>query len=221
MKERPILFSAPMVRALLAGTKTQTRRVVKPQPHRIGWYTQDDKPGVQFDWHEVDEYGDPLDSVIRCPYGVPGDRLYVREVYYQLGHWEPVAGQVTRKGNRQKWRFVVDSDEIRFDAPPEFRKGRHSKDPGASVWHKRLARFMPRAASRLTLEVTDVRVERVQSISTLDAMAEGAAPKPVAGGTLSYTHGFRVLWDNINNRPWLCWDDNPWVWVVTFKVVKP
>jgi hypothetical protein len=179
--DRPILFSRSMVLAILAGQKTQTRRTVRMTDlEYIGPRDCEDDPAS---WGWEDEYGDfhtlsrdASDGIpIPCPYGVPGDRLWVREEHYRYGHWEPILG-VTTKTGRQKWRFMADSDVILYDPPKTYRKGMHARDPSASCWHKRLARFMPRSASRITLEVTSIRVERLQTISEEDARAEGVPP---------------------------------------------
>lgn len=219
MKERPILFSGPMVRAILDVRKTQTRRVVKPQPQKSGrWWSWKNWEGSD----DGDRFGPMLASIISAnsSYGAPGDRLWVREEHYRFGHWEPVPGVRTKTG-RMKWRFVADSQEVCFDAPDIFRKGRHHKDPGTPAWHKRLARFMPRLASRITLEITDVRVERLQDISEEDAMAEGCEwqhwtfPNSTTPGKTSYC----VLWESINGAG--SWDANPWVCVVSFRRIEP
>lgn len=207
-----------MVAAERAGRKSQTRRVVKGKA--LDWL----QPGMF-----TPEYvADPANSL--CPYGAPGDQLWVRETYYQLGHWEPIAGEVTRKGSRQKWRFVPDSEDVLFEAPAEFRKGRHHADPQTSAWHKRLGRFMPRKYSRRTLEVTEVRVERVQDISDTDAIAEGLIPVGGPHGQQMWAYSettggyfadpcvaFQMLWHSINGAE--SWSANPWVWVVSFKRV--
>lgn len=235
-RERPILFSGPMVRAILEGRKTQTRRVVKPQPHDnfypidVGEY-HPERVGRDGEFcpalKTFGAYDDQSDYP--APFH-PGDLLWVRESFYRFGHWEPVPG-VRTKGNRQKWRFVADSDETRFDAPVEYRKGRHHKDPSTPAWHKRLGRFMPRALSRITLEATGVRVERLQDISEADAKAEGIER---CGGNMlrwqrfpdfadddsyctSARDSFRTLWESINGAD--SWDANPWVWVIEFKRV--
>lgn len=251
MTERPILFSAQMVRAILAGQKVQTRRTVKPwQCKNAPLWSRLMRDGKEaFDWEELLSYGQDEDSGswgfgyddsgmgyvendawLSCPFGKPGDRLYVRESYYQRGHWEPVPG-VKTKGGRMKWRFVA-TGEIRFDEPEQYRKGRHHKDPQTVAWHRRLARFMPRSASRILLEVKAVRVERLQDISEADARAEGVEP---AGGFMT-TSGlwtnygsdgpslrtpsgsFRSLWGAINGAE--SWAANPWVWVVEFERVQ-
>lgn len=229
MADRPIPFSAPMVRALIDGRKTQTRRILNGVPE---WCGTDRKPGyscltpaghIEFRGHypgdaEVDAgYGSKF---VKLPY-LKGDRLYVREEYYQRGHWEPVEGAVTKKG-RQKWAFTPADDVILFDPPAEHRKGRRQADPGTVAWHKRLGRFMPRIASRMTLTVTGVRVERLQDCSEADAKAEGCdrAPIIMRNDYLSppetYQAGYRALWDSINGAG--AWEENPWVVAVTFTV---
>lgn len=230
MKERPILFSAPMVRAILDGTKTQTRRLVKlPMTRGIlgaaGWRPFD-----------LSLPNDRVSASHFSPYGAPGDRLWVREAHYRFGHWELVPG-VRTKGGRQKWRFVADSGETLF-VPPQgmrIRLGRHHKDPSTPAWHVRLARFMPRALCRTVLEVTSVRVERLHEITEFDAIAEGVemagerlerwrnySPPEREGGSRGTAptarESFFSLWEAINGTESLA--ANPWVWVVGFKRVE-
>jgi hypothetical protein len=198
MKERPILFSAPMVRAILSGTKTMTRRIVKPQPRQEpitngsadGTYTMWPNDDACLEWADV--IADPIYYAQAgfCSYGAPGDRLWVRETW-----------QESDRGVH----FRADTDIM----------------PG--TWRPSI--FMPRWASRITLEIADVRVERVQDISEEDAQAEGVQVTP---GHLSrpigskeqptpYSHrqAFAALWDTINGKR-APWDSNPWVWVVSF-----
>ena len=201
-----------MIRALLAGTKTQTRRVVKHQwpyllqePHYAtgkvltglsrqpgAWmefrHRQQDEPGYQ---------GSPASTLVLCPYGQPGDRLWVREghalddrrVFYRAAHVE-AEGSGPRVDVR--WRPSI---------------------------------HMPRWASRITLEVTEVRVERLQSISEEDAIAEGCTlecMRPTGDDSGSAIHGpggYLALWESINGPD--SWDANPWVWVVKFKRTAP
>lgn len=239
VREHPILFSAPMVRAILDGRKTQTRRVVKrtkaPECDLLT-APQWAKPGEAVFLESANPVRG-LTLLCRCPYGVPGDRLWVKETHYAFGHWEPVAFSKPRKRKgRQRWKFVPDSSEIRYDAPTDFRKGRHAKDPGTPAWHKRSSLHMPRKASRLTLEITGVRVERLQDISTNDAHAEGyqresfyrELDKAERIGSLARLTGSKAdnppkkwysdLWDSINRKG--SWAANPWVWVVEFRRVE-
>lgn len=173
IRERPILFSGAMVRAILEGRKTQTRRVVKAIGPDTRYVMTTGEIGLPAGvWREDGWLLPDIGPKFKCPYGVPGDRLWVREEHYRFGHWEPVQG-VRTKGGRQKWKFVADTTEVLFDAPPSFRRGRHHKDPEIKAWHKRLGRFMPKSLARTWLEITGVRVERLQDISEADALAEG------------------------------------------------
>ena len=189
MKERPILFSEPMIRAILNGTKTQTRRVLKPQP--TGWaggpgvWLPNGKPAPLV---PMDDTVLPFGRAIACPYGQPGDRLWVRETWARID------------GDRDE------RDAIAYRANGEAQADR---------W--RPAIHMPRAASRITLEITSVRVERLQDISEADAIAEGT--RGGHGSIPGYNHNatpvehYRSLWEFIKGP----WEANPWVWVVEFR----
>lgn len=232
MKERPIPFGAPMVRAILAGTKSQTRRVVTAK-HAADCevWAFDEARG---EW-EGGVYGDggakAHGMFARCPYGVPGDRLYVKEACWIWGRW--TLNGLTANG-RQRWRFRAEPDHrVRFDRPERTAR-RESPQPGFDGlpgWVYRHARFMPRWASRITLEVTGVRVERVQDIGEHDAIAEGVAD----GGCLTCGNpepcgcrdprpdardAFAWLWGQINGEGERGWHANPWVWVVEFKRIE-
>lgn len=210
MTDRPILFSAPMVRALLSGHKTQTRRVLKPPRGAAGRYTlchpQPDTEVASVWWHD----GDPDGGAARqlCPYGQPGDRLWVRETWSAPHVWEAL-------GSPPK--------EISPDEPIWYWA---DGNPTDGDWMRpKPSIHMPRWASRLTLKITEVRVERLQDISSADAKAEGAEPIHLQpGGTegdpsegrISYVEGYRKLWESINGKG--SWDANPWVWALTFEV---
>lgn len=210
VKERPILFSAPMVRALLDGSKTQTRRVVKPVIHcpewghavgRVGGAWRYGSPAAlglreRGDHWSVVLEGDVLQRMCTqeaygwgagsgCPYGQPGDRLWVRETWAPLtiGH-------------------AYCADPVWNSSP----SGR---------WHPSI--HMPRAASRIDLEITGVRVERLQNISEADAKAEGCPGLAPMGFCLSRIE-YRELWEAINGPG--SWAANPWVWVVEFRKVS-
>ncbi len=198
MKERPILFAGQMVRAILEGWKTQTRRVVKYTPvcgEPSEWCAaaQAQEPG----WlHIVGDYRR------FCPYGIPGDRLWVRETWAEGGRsMQLPCGEFIWSSHR-KARYAATDDSIR------------DGDPSCS-WRVRPSIHMPRWASRLTLEVVSVRVERLNGISRGDAMSEGCPFPNMAKGP-DPRDWFRELWDSINaaKHPW---SSNPWVWVVEFK----
>lgn len=204
MKERPILFSGEMVRALLAGTKTQTRRVMKPQPQGQVWHDLDNQQWL------VSGYGERGDDLLHCPYGQPGDQLWVREAFMH----EPAD---------YCWEASV-SIPCR-PAETVYRADFPNSQPGEG-WKPSI--HMPRALSRITLEIIGVRVERLQGISEEDADAEGFAggyPWELAPdiftaprdrwGSMTIPECFGVLWDQINGAG--SWDANPWVWVVEFK----
>lgn len=189
-----------MVRALLAGTKSQTRRALRPQP------TAGAAPSM---------------SSHVNPFGQPGDRLWVRETHAAFGHWEQRhdAGK-----NRDAWYFIDETRSAglayRYDYDAADVTG--TRRAGApSAWHKRPALFMPRAASRLLLEITDVRVERLQAVSAGDAVAEGIARVGEAYALMGSDEttgdpvlAYRSVWESINGEG--SWVADPWVWVVAF-----
>lgn len=231
-KEIPILFSTPMVQAILDGRKTMTRRVVKS--------------GVPLgNWSETAK---------KCPYGQPGDILWVREEHYRFGYW--VKNGTTKRGN-QKWMFKAMTEDVHFadnlpsDINHPVRISRDKKIPGAATWYKRLARFMPKDACRIWLRMTNVRVERLLEINPNDACDEGVEYWNIDGDALeggelqadfkNYTwtekreddpnyedrhfptfanpvDSFRTLWQSINGPE--SWEANPWVWVVEFEVLS-
>ena len=190
--ERPILFSAPMVRALLAGTKTQTRR-----PLRAGtWF--DAQHGVI----RMAPAGLACTGFapVACTYGQPGDKLWVREAFSGSIAYERHGYPLKEWGNKI-WYWA--------DGNPQ--RGDWTK-PRPSI-------HMPRHLSRITLELTEVRVERLQDISEADALAEGVANSLRLPGGRFANENYAHLWDAINGPG--SWDANPWVWVVAFKVVAP
>lgn len=204
MTERPILFSGPMVRALLDGRKTQTRRLADKMvrhPDLGNLY----KPGA------LVLEGEPQHVIERaCPYGTLGDRLWVREATLKVedhGWIGPVFVESVEGRNALEWGYGESDDPDHIE--PYDLKVRPSI-------------HMPRAASRITLEITEVRVERVGDISEADAMAEGTqmpdgTPTPPDGW--SYRQEFAHLWASINGiGSWLA---NPWVWVIQFRRITP
>lgn len=220
MKERPIIFSAPMVRAILEGRKSQTRRLVTPQPRECAAEPYEYRvakvalmpPRATGEYEELwFARGDDLIGPLpRCPYGVPGDRLWVRETYSH--------GPVFNADQDYSTRLRYRANE--WDSPL----------PDGQKW--RPAIHMPRWASRITLEVTDVRVQRLQDISEDDAAAEGLEllrNVPRVGDIYRARSGngddlcdarlasraFAWLWDEINGKR-APWESNPWVWAITF-----
>lgn len=210
MKTRPILFSAPMVRALLDGSKTQTRRVVKPQP-----ITRTEFKGEHFVPPSKRTQGRIISVAVpwvgeASPYGQIGDQLWVKETHFLYGRW--VKNGLTKTG-KQKWQFKADKSKgVHFEAPTTVQT---DKETGVGWW-KRSSLFMPRWASRITLEITSVRVERLNDISIGDVDREGTpANYPSGASKDDYAH----LWESINGKG--SWDTNPWVWVIEFKRVAP
>lgn len=243
MKERPILFSGAMVRALLDGSKTQTRRMLKPQPDfsiikaeyqdpslwefrkRFMMYA-DDWSGHEHAMYRKTERGDPDLPVYqhRSPFGEPGDRLWVRETFFAYGGWET---RFNAKKGRDEWHFVDMTRECdrvyQYAADhPDLPIATSRHDGVTPAWWKRPAIHMPRHVSRTDLNMTGVRIERLNDCSQEDAEAEGIRflrDVPDADETLTPRQLFMCLWDSINEDRGLGWDINPWVWVVEFKRV--
>lgn len=222
MKERPIIFSGPMVQAILAGRKTQTRRAIATPrlPLRHGratrWPSYEDfiphikDPGL-WCWR-TDTGGPTAFNEFRCPYGVPGDRLWVKETWRQ-----------------QAYSYA---DEDRNFAEFQYRADCSAEVLAALKWCS--SRFMPREASRVLLEITDVRVQRLQEISEEDAKAETVDGYVAGHGLVSplalavepgfwherlYRAGFEYAWDQLNGKR-APWEDNPWVWALTFRRIE-
>lgn len=206
VRERPIIFSGAMVRAILDGKKTQTRRVIKPQPEDV------DENGR---WYRMPNGGQSL-NCFTCPHGAPGDRLWVRERWAVReradGLWaEYAAGGDSIAIPTEPHLFDVRDDNGRVDP------ARYALPDGS--WRPSI--HMPRWASRLTLEITSIRVERVQEISRADELAEGVqpfredAPDELPDGIKF--RAFSALWDHLNEARGYGWVVNPWVWVIEFK----
>jgi len=196
-RSRPILFQGNMVRGLLAGTKTQTRRVIKGLSEKM-WIEEavnggflvcyDGEPSCGTGVWETTEHSHP----ILCPYGAPGDRLWVREAWARTAVYQ-ASGQ----------ELVV------------YRESDNRTDYGGP-WKPSIHMF--RRDSRILLEITEVRVERLQDISRGDAMDEGCPfPNMALGG--DPRKWYADLWEKINGPG--SWDANPWVWAISFKLVKP
>ena len=232
-KERPMLFSAPMVRALLAGRKTQTRRIVKPMPQwaeRFPICAPDNMAAGHQIWWWDGEY-DRVGVSQDCPYGAPGDRLWVKE------------SGLHKRGPLFEL-FIHDASPDCYWASPDHggekltpqARGKRGAGIGPALTrdqHKgmgfkaRPSIHMPRWASRLTLEITEVRVERLQDISDADAQAEGL--EWVTPGMWSVDRTLPIIGDDARKVYFDLWDhingsgsaaENPWVWVVSFAILK-
>lgn len=215
MKEHPILFSGEMVRAILDGKKTQTRRVIKPQPE--AWVTQ---VGYTLFTGEGEISFRGMTPNGLAEYCVPlkyrkGDRLWVREAWFADppydGTWDQYAFS---DGVVENFSVLPD----RFKSQ-EFVLYKATWQGVDLRWRSSI--HMPRWASRITLEVVSVRAERVQEISEEDAKAEGILPYPDVGVGVNYLLPYRNLWESINARRGYGWSINPWVWVIEFKRIKP
>lgn len=231
MKEYPIIFSSPMIRAILENRKTQTRRVAKlinqiAENHsgvRVWW--KDGTVSMSREAMYTPSLREPFEG-IACPYGVPGDRLWVRETWIPVHHGS----------------YEVFDRKIGFGDRPAIV---YAADPGVGYhevwdnykgkWHPSI--FQPRWASRITLEITEVRVQRVQEISEEDAIAEGVEKlgefpnitpwknyqlPSGSPGCMNFSiarRSFNSLWDTINAKRGYGWESNPFCWVLTFKRV--
>jgi len=204
-RERPILFSSEMVRAILDGRKSMTRRVVRPQPDSVAAF-QDGLPTEAY-YGGWPKGGYAKDLI--CPYGQPGDRLWVRESFWAV--------EVEDQGIGNQF-LVYDEEFVGSNPKPkELRPTLHLLAQPLR-WGHHPSIHMPRWASRITLEITAVRVERLKDITVTDAQAEGVTPLGVKGDGRRWRAAFRELWDSINaKRKALGWDANPWVWVISFR----
>jgi hypothetical protein len=204
--ERPILFSAPMVRAILAGQKTQTRRIACKGLIPAQYVTAKEYEPGRWRLFDAEDARASLAQYTMppCPYGQPGDRLWVREAF--SGDHSQEANPPALWNRTTPFWYWADGNPTHGD------------------WTKpRPSIHMPRWASRITLEITGVRAERLESCSKPDAIAEGIGPRAtgwrlyddVHGYTTDPRYSYRTLWESINGAE--SWDANPWVWVVEFK----
>lgn len=201
-------MSRPMVDATLKGIKTVTRRCIQPQP-----VTRENQ-GLYYSWRQ--------EPSRRCPYGDLGSGLWVRETHFLYGYWVPVIGDPDKK-----FTFLYERGRgaLYPDAPPaQVLKGR-TTTPG---WYRRPSIHMPRWASRIDLEITWIKTERLQEITEAESLAEGVDGKPFtpkfygAEAPRLAVGKFRNLWESINgNRVGLNWECNPWVWAISFRRVRP
>lgn len=252
MKERPILFSSDMVRAILDGRKAQTRRILKKQPIDIL------PMNIANEWVTLDTANPNHGSIIKCRFGVPGDRLWVRETW-RVWSWhegEPIDVQFKADMTHAAADNTDTIPNKVFDQIPDWeeRMWIESSEELDALGLKldeedyyifdgdyplkwRPSIHMPRWASRILLEIIDVRVERIQDISDEDILAEGPpgigiVPMNIAmllTGTdnwedceMELRHScFSELWDSIYAKRGFPWDSNPWVWVIEFERLEP
>lgn len=222
IRERPILFSGPMVKAILDGGKSQTRRVLTQQP----------PPDYDFiricaGWAEFENDGTKSElgkwSTRKPYYGQVGDRLWCRETFYidLLGYSERERLPSQRPEDIEDLNIYYRADGECCQQIPECA----CAEVGKPKWRPSI--FMPRWASRISLEITDIRVERVQAITEEDAIAEGmnfservgfwTSPE---GNCLTAALAYRYCWDSINKKRGFDWNSNPCVWVISFKRIK-
>lgn len=217
MKERPIIFNEKMVQAILDGRKTQTRRIVKCDHQEMA--ERDD--GTLWPWREDCEHGG--DIWYPCPHGQPGDRLWVRET------WQAIHEELNGDGYVDETTYApsIPKEEDNY-WHPVFAADNWCEDINQRGFPWRPAIHMPRWASRILLEITDVRVERLNAISEHDAQAEGVGK--LRGGfwqhyqpswtqhQLSARGSYVTLWKSIYGEE--SWNSNPWVWVIEFKRIE-
>lgn len=225
MNIKPILFSTEMVQAIIEGKKTQTRRIVKPNPEGPAAIY----PGISFCKAHVNEYaqlrytweykspsgevyGDGSGYCNHCPYGMIGDILWVRETFVKACQWNGDGEMLSLK-----YYYRADNNWSNMDWYDE----KSDSTTSSPKWKPSL--FMPKVVCRLFLKITDIRVERLQDISEQDAISEGAIPMHLDdfGNTFkTYKRGFQSLWESINGAD--SWQSNPFVWVISFtKTEKP
>jgi hypothetical protein len=230
MKEKPILFSGPMIRAILENRKTQTRRIIKPQPLHIVWFEH------QKGW--CAKIAENQYAMKVCPYGKISDRLWVRETFVVENGGGEYCIEAPTDGSPFHKTTVSDGEGGEQEAIeiPHFR----ATEPDAAIYswacmegdcdhdgdedecnktRWKPAIHMPRWASRIDLEVVKVRVERLQDISRGDAWAEGIIPESGVGSSVGPVPQYEKLWESINGEG--SWNANPFVWVIEFKRLRP
>lgn len=215
VRERPILFSGEMVRAILEGRKTQTRRIINPQP----------ASGVRREVFSKTGFSDGHGRTLRTPY-VPAELLWVRETFVLESSREYGSeGYPPPFNDGRPVNWVEDEDWGRYWEQPHYRATDPVPELAYDDTNEPTCRWgspihMPRWASRITLEITEVRVQRLQAVSPDDVLAEGMRPNAGGGwgpeGRLGSVPGFADLWDSINAKR-APWSSNPWVWAITFK----
>lgn len=227
MREIPIIFQPEMVKAILAGRKTQTRRIIKKD---LAQHMIENCTG------KIELFDDGVwgckycgayhwDKSLKCPYGNIGDVLYVKETFYDFGYWKKNGWR--KDGVTQRWKFkstlnAFNGDGYRYlDNPPAKVQKISERFEG---WYKRPGLFMPKKAARIFLMKENTRVERLKNISESDAISEGLQSTAVLNeakddytGLYACEH-FHELWEKINGQD--SWRDNPWVWVNVFRIYR-
>ncbi|PXK97257.1 hypothetical protein [Klebsiella variicola] len=221
MKERGMIFNGEMVRAILDGRKTQTRRIMKVQPEHSELGLRrvvESKNGIddgKYFWSQSDATGlKSRSKPFACPFGTVGDRIWVREAFRVHSRATDVATLVYKASERNSWTEQTHRVPVAVC----------NKPATPEKWTPSL--HMPRWASRILLEITNVRVERLNAISQADAIAEGAPPSHPSIDCVSQEYGFPDFsrswfgqtWQHIYGEE--SWDANPWVWVIEFKRVE-
>ena len=232
MKEHPILFSTPMVNAILDGRKTQTRRVFKGLPELSPGFEWNIEPTINGEWevgavnHITGE--EALLGYFECKHGGIGDRLWVRETWADVNTPDGPAICYRADGNYMHWRDFSKTFGPDYGIGPSMD---YTAYPGGCcMWWEDLLNgepdhrwrpsiFMPRWASRITLEITGIRVERLQDITEEDAIAEGVFGNEGPYDQQTPRMCFETLWDSINGKKYP-WSINPWVWVISFERIK-
>jgi len=228
----PITFSEQLIPKILSGQKTQTRRVINPKlPTGENWYIEDGTV-------KITRYAAGLPGVeAPCPYGYPGDILWVREKWRPYSWWEgePMhfeyadgsimpshPGSTIAEDDRiEQWEdatWLKVTKELQKKGIPCDEEGQYSWGPEPNPLSWRTGRFMPKWAHRLQLVVQDVRVQRLQSISPEDCIAEGIEHNNALLWSWETVGPFSKLWDSINKTRGYGWEDDPWVWVVEFSL---
>ena len=210
--ERPVIFNSEIVKAILDGRKTQTRRIAKlPEEWHRGYGAFEVNPNGA---EEFVIHGDCGTETMYCPYGRVGDTLWVREAWWDLGYWKEGQWFGRTASHKIRPKYVVDGE-------PEGIIAKHKRSSLICKWRKRPSIHMPRWAARIFLEITSIRVERVQDISESNIISEGC-PEFTSLTGIDELYAARqwwwvTLWDSINAKRGFGWDKNPWVWVVEWK----
>lgn len=240
----PILYSTPMVQAILEKRKTKTRRtkgleIVNDNPGRYVWlkdYPQIDIPRQAIPYDDkfyyafTGKHNNSFLNVVTCPYGKIGDVLWVKETHYLFGEWK-VDG-LTKKTKKLKYHFVSHDDDVMFEDKmlslgETFQLDIKPNSYRLPAWYKRLGRFMFKKHCRIFLQITDIKIERLQEISEEDVIKEGIVctygweeNHKGSLGSLMPSSKFKQLWQKINGPK--SWEANPFVWVISFKQIdKP